>query len=216
MTQKPGWDPPEGGGPAPWETWGRGGDFPRWRHQRVQWERHRGRLFLRFAATFGFIVLLVLGGMAALAFLLTRLAGGDGHIAGLVWVGGCGLSLALPILALGLAVRAFRRIATPLAEVMSAADAVANGDLSVRVPVHGPGDFQRLAISFNRMTEELAARRSAAPQPHGRRGPRAAQPPAHHPGQSRRRSRRRVRAHARTHRGHARGGPGPRCGWSMI
>ena len=98
-----------------------------------------------FAATFGFITLLVLGSMAALAFLLTRLAGGDGHIAGLVWVGGCGLSLALPILALGLAVRAFRRIATPLAEVMSAADTVANGDLSVRVPVHGPGDFQRLA-----------------------------------------------------------------------
>jgi signal transduction histidine kinase len=94
--------------------------------------------------------------MAALAFLLARLAGGDGQIAGLVWVGGCGLSLALPILALALAVRAFRRIATPLAEVMSAADAVANGDLGVRVPVHGPGDFQRLAVSFNRMTAELA------------------------------------------------------------
>jgi two-component system sensor histidine kinase BaeS len=156
VTYKPGWDAPEGGGPSPWETWRRGGDFSRWRRSRGQWERHRGRLFLRFAATFGFIVLLVLGGMAALAFLLTRLAGGDEHIAGLVWVGGCGLSLALPILALGLAVRAFRRIATPLAEVMSAADAVANGDLSVRVPVHGPGDFQRLAVSFNRMTAELA------------------------------------------------------------
>ena len=163
MTQQPGWEPPEGGwpspeswGPSPWGPWGRGGDFSRWRHGRGQWERHRGRLFLRFAATFGFIALLVLGSMAALAFLLTRLAGGDGQIAGLVWVGGCGLSLALPILALGLAVRAFRRIATPLAEVMSAADAVANGDLSVRVPVHGPGDFQRLAVSFNRMTAELA------------------------------------------------------------
>ncbi len=125
-------------------------------HGRGRWERHRGRLFLRFVATFGFIALLVLGGMGALAFLLTRLAGGGDQIAGLVWVGGCGLSLALPILALGLSVRAFRRIATPLAEVMSAADAVANGDLSVRVPVHGRGDFQRLAVSFNRMTEELA------------------------------------------------------------
>ena len=156
MTGKPGWDPLEDGRPSPWGPWGREGEDPRWMHRRRRWERHRGRLFLRFAATFGFIVLLVLGGMAALAFLLTRLAGGDGHIAGLVWVGGCGLSLALPILALGLAVRAFRRIATPLAEVMTAADAVANGDLSVRVPVHGPGDFQRLAVSFNRMTEELA------------------------------------------------------------
>ena len=87
VTQKPGWDPPEGGWPSPWGPWGRGGDSSRWRHGRRQWERHRGRLFLRFAATFGFIALLVLGGMAALAFLLTRLAGGDGHIAGLVWVG---------------------------------------------------------------------------------------------------------------------------------
>jgi signal transduction histidine kinase len=125
-------------------------------HGRRPWERHRGRLFLRFAATFGFIALLVAGGMAALAYLLTRLVGGDGHIAGLVWGLGCGLSFALPVLAVALAVRAFRRIATPLAEVMVAADAVADGDLSVRVPVHGSGDFQRLAVSFNRMTAELA------------------------------------------------------------
>ena len=95
--------------------------------------------------------------MAALAFLLTRLFGGDGQTAVLVWVGGCGLSLALPLLAVGLATRAFRGIATPLADVMAAADAVAEGDLSVRVQVskHGPREFGRLAESFNRMTEEL-------------------------------------------------------------
>jgi two-component system sensor histidine kinase BaeS len=102
------------------------------------------------------MVLLVLGGMAALAFLLTQLFGGDGQTAVLVWVGGCGLSLALPLLAAGLAARAFRGIAMPLADVMAAADAVAEGDLSVRVPVHGPSDFGRLAKSFNRMIEELA------------------------------------------------------------
>jgi len=95
--------------------------------------------------------------MAALAFLLSRLFGGDGQTAVLVWLGGCGLSLALPLLAAGLAVRAFRDIATPLADVMAAADAVAKGDLSARVqvPAHGPGEFSRLAESFNRMTEEL-------------------------------------------------------------
>ena len=112
---------------------------------------------MRFAGAFGLIALLVLGGMAALAFLLTRLFGGDGQTAVLVWVGGCGLSLALPLLAVGLATRAFRGIATPLADVMAAADAVAEGDLSVRVQVskHGPREFGRLAESFNRMTEEL-------------------------------------------------------------
>jgi two-component system OmpR family sensor kinase/two-component system sensor histidine kinase BaeS len=75
----------------------------------------------------------------------------------LVWIGGCGLSLALPLLAGLLARQAFRGIATPLADVMAAADAVAEGDLSVRVPVpeYGRGEFSRLAESFNHMTEEL-------------------------------------------------------------
>jgi two-component system OmpR family sensor kinase/two-component system sensor histidine kinase BaeS len=58
-------------------------------------------------------------------------------------------------MALALAVRAFRDIATPLAGVMTAADRVAEGDLSVRVEAHGPGEFGRLASSFNRMVEEL-------------------------------------------------------------
>jgi len=111
---------------------------------------------LRFAGAFGIIALLVLGGMAALAFLFTRLFGGNGQMAVLVWIGGLGLALALPLLAVGLAVRTFRNIAIPLADIMSAADAVAEGDLSVRVPVRGSGEFNRLAESFNRMTEELA------------------------------------------------------------
>jgi two-component system sensor histidine kinase BaeS len=63
--------------------------------------------------------------------------------------------MALPLLAAGLAIRAFRSIATPLADVMAAADTIAKGDLSVRVPVDGPGEFSRLAESFNHMAEEL-------------------------------------------------------------
>jgi len=101
------------------------------------------------------MALLILAGMATLAFLITRLFGGDGHTAVIVWFGGCGLSLALPLLAGALAMRAFRNIATPLADIMAAADAVAEGDLSVRVPAHGPGEFEQLARSFNRMTQEL-------------------------------------------------------------
>jgi two-component system OmpR family sensor kinase/two-component system sensor histidine kinase BaeS len=103
------------------------------------------------------MVLLVVGGMAALAFLFTRLFGGSGQTAVLVWAGGCGLALALPMLAGALAIRAFRDIATPLADVMSVAEDVAEGDLSARVPVpeRGPRDFSRLAESFNDMVEEL-------------------------------------------------------------
>jgi two-component system OmpR family sensor kinase/two-component system sensor histidine kinase BaeS len=106
---------------------------------------------------FGLMALLVVGGMAALANLLARLFGGGTETRVLTWVGGCGLSLALPLLAGLVALRVFRGVATPLADVMGAADAVAEGDLSARVPVpeHGPDAFTNLAESFNRMAQEL-------------------------------------------------------------
>jgi two-component system, OmpR family, sensor histidine kinase BaeS len=147
------WPDPDRWRHRPSRPWGGAHDRGDWRRT---WHRKRRFLFVRLAGVFGFIALLVLGGMAALALVITRLLGGDGQTALLVWIGGCGLSLALPLLAVGLAVRAFRGIATPLAEVMAAADAVAEGDLEVRLPARGPGEFARLARSFNRMTEELA------------------------------------------------------------
>lgn len=130
-------------------------DF-RFHHWSPAWRRRkRGCLFARFLLVFGVMAVLLLGGMAALAFLFTHLFGGDRQIATLVWLGGCGLALSLPLLAAFLAVRAFRGIATPLADVMGAADAIAEGDLSVRVPVHDRAEFGHLAASFNRMAEEL-------------------------------------------------------------
>ena len=90
--------------------------------------------------------------------LVTRessLLGGGGQTAVLVWIGGLSLAFALPVLAVAMAVRAFRGIAAPLADVMAAADQVAEGDLSTRVPEGSRGGFDRLASSFNRMVEEL-------------------------------------------------------------
>jgi len=103
------------------------------------------------------MILLVLGGMAAFAFLLSHFFEGGGRMAALVWLGGCGLSLALPLLGGALAMRVFQGVTNPLADVMSATEAVADGDLGVRVPEpqRGPGEFRRLASSFNRMVEEL-------------------------------------------------------------
>jgi two-component system OmpR family sensor kinase/two-component system sensor histidine kinase BaeS len=66
-----------------------------------------------------------------------------------------GLLLLLVLLAVGIGSWAFRGMGTPLANVMAAADAMAEGDLSVRTPEQGPGEFRRLARSFNRMAEEL-------------------------------------------------------------
>jgi len=135
-----------------WGPWDHDHRFPEWPKA---WHRKRRFLFFRFAGTFGFMVLLVLGGMAALAFLFSRLFEGGGQTTMLVWIGGIGLALAMPALAGLVARRAVQDIATPLASVMAAADRVAEGDLSVRVPEQGPGDFGRLAESFNRMIEEL-------------------------------------------------------------
>ncbi|MCA9897584.1 MAG: HAMP domain-containing histidine kinase [Ardenticatenaceae bacterium] len=113
-------------------------------------------MFLGFLAILGLIVLLVAGGMTIFALLLTRRLGGTPDTAVLVWVSGCGLALALPLLAVVLAVRTFRRVANPLAAIMNAADAVAEGDLSVRVPEFPRrNEFTRLAHSFNNMTAEL-------------------------------------------------------------
>jgi signal transduction histidine kinase len=53
------------------------------------------------------------------------------------------------------AVRAVRRTAGPIAEVMSAADRVADGDYAVRVETRANGEVGRLVESFNAMTTRL-------------------------------------------------------------
>ena len=136
--------------------WPSGESPPAWRLRRWQRRERQGRLlFLRFVGVFGAILLLAIGGMGLLAWLITQWFGGSGQVATLVWLGGCSLALALPLLAGLLAARAARGITTPLADVMAAADAVAAGDLTVRVPDEGNRDFRGLAHSFNRMTGSL-------------------------------------------------------------
>lgn len=140
-------------GPGRWgPPWAHGQHAEGWP---AKWRSRRRLLFLSFTMAFGFMVLLVAGSMAAVAFVVTRLFEGGGSTAILVWFGGLGLAFALPVLAITIAMRAFRGIAVPLADVMAAADAVAESDLSARVPENGRGPFNRLAASFNRMVDEL-------------------------------------------------------------
>jgi two-component system, OmpR family, sensor histidine kinase BaeS len=51
--------------------------------------------------------------------------------------------------------RGVRRFAGPLADVMEAADRVAEGDYTTRVPDRGTREVRRLARAFNGMTERL-------------------------------------------------------------
>ncbi len=143
-------------GAQPWHGHGR----PPWSTGRAPWAReewHQRRRFflLRFLGLILLIMLLVAGGMGVLAFHLTNYFGGNHQMARLVWVGGCGLALAFPLLALAIMARVFRTYALPLADMMTAADQVADGDLTVRLEPRGGREFQQLTNSFNRMTAEL-------------------------------------------------------------
>lgn len=111
-------------------------------------------LFIRFLFSFGFFVFFMLGGIGLVIFVVRSfLEGGDVPEPSRYLI--CGLFFLIPFMMWRMGRRAYRGIATPLAEVMSAADAVAEGDLSVRVKESRPGDFNRLAQSFNRMASEL-------------------------------------------------------------
>ncbi len=139
--------------PGPWA--GGGPPHGPWPGGGPPWRGHGRRLFLVLAGIFGVISLLLAGWVAAVAFLLSHLFHGGQPAALLIWVIACLLVFLLPALVIAVTSQAFRRIALPLANLMSAADAVARGDLSVRVPVSGMGGLARLAGSFNHMTAEL-------------------------------------------------------------
>jgi len=126
-----------------------------WRRGPGAWRGRPGFIFFRFLFGFGFLALLF---SAVISIPILLLVGGQEWTVGsatLWWLSGCFFVLSLGwIFGWGVR-RAFRGIATPLGDVMEAADAVAEGDLSVRVPESGTPEFRQLAHSFNRMVVEL-------------------------------------------------------------
>ena len=58
------------------------------------------------------------------------------------------------VCAMGLAAWLARSTTRPLAELSAAAERVSEGDLNVRVPVHGRDEVAHLALAFNRMTAQ--------------------------------------------------------------
>lgn len=68
-------------------------------------------------------------------------------------IGFLSLFMAIPTVIIGLLL--MRRFVTPLAEVITAAQAVASGDLSTRVRSAGPDDLRALSDSFNHMAASL-------------------------------------------------------------
>ena len=119
--------------------------------------RHKRRfLFVRFAAMFGFLLFIFLVGTAVIYSFVYKPIGDVFPRPWILLLAVCGVPLSFAVLAAVVGGLVFRRMGTPLVDVMAAADAVAEGDLTVRVREDIPGEFGRLARSFNRMTAELA------------------------------------------------------------
>jgi signal transduction histidine kinase len=142
--------------PDPWEH-----GPPSWRGGPPHWWAGRSTkrrfMFWRFAAVFGAFLAVFLGFFIlflALAYkALIATFPQPGILLGVI----CGVPFMFAGLAAIIGGQAFRHIGSPVADIMAAADAVANGDLSVRVREQIPGEFGRLARSFNRMTLQLAS-----------------------------------------------------------
>jgi len=121
----------------------------------ARWGHQRRFVFWRFLFVFGFLsflFLLAIGILLTLALGPLRAAGVSPDV---VVLAACGIPLAFLLLASLVGGWAFRRIGTPIADVMAAADSVAGGDLSVRVRENTPGELGQLTRSFNHMIAEL-------------------------------------------------------------
>mgnify|MGYP000343401218 CR=1 FL=1 len=114
----------------------------------------------RFVLFSAFMLFLMCGGMAFLTLLFARLSHIEGQpftppLTPLGQVAGIAVAMLIPLIGILIAGRSFVRFASPMADVMAAADAVADGDLSVQVRARGQGQMRDLARSFNHMVQEL-------------------------------------------------------------
>jgi signal transduction histidine kinase len=76
----------------------------------------------------------------------------DTSVATVLWIA----AAVAGVVAVALAVVLARRLARPIERLAQAADRIADGDLSARVPEEGPAELRSLALSYNAMAERLA------------------------------------------------------------
>ena len=118
-------------------------------------DNKRRFMLIRFAALFGSLILFFLMAVILTSFLLERFLHPNTPLSAGPWLAACGIPLIFFALVSMLGRWTFRRFGTPMAELMEAADAVAKGDLTVRVRENIPGEFGEIAHSFNHMIVEL-------------------------------------------------------------
>jgi len=118
------------------------------------WQRNRRFLFWRFAIIFGGMVFFFLAAIVLIIYLVTGQSLPD-YLRGGLLAAVCGIPLGFTLLSFLLGGLAFRRLGTPFADIMSATDAIASGDLSVRLRENNRGPLGNLARRFNNMVAEL-------------------------------------------------------------
>ncbi len=126
------------------------------RHFGPPWQRNRRFIFWRFAMIFGGISFFFLTAIGIVLYLVFGQTHPENFPVGLVVTAICGVPLFFMLMASLLGGLAFRRLGTPFADIMSATDAIAKGDLSVRLSENNRrGPLSNLARRFNNMVVEL-------------------------------------------------------------
>ncbi|MBI5295618.1 MAG: HAMP domain-containing protein [Chloroflexi bacterium] len=113
-------------------------------------ERRRSRRFFSFVFLL-LAILLFIGGTAALLYWLFSEYSGIRNI----WLIACGAPFVFVVVAVIIIFNLYNRFGRPLEKMFNAIDAVAEGDLSVRVPENTSGMFSDLNKRFNNMIAEL-------------------------------------------------------------
>ncbi len=130
-----------------------------WHHTTPDWfeSRPKKRRFLFVRFLFFFVPMVFVFVMVIMLLLkmmyrpLQDMIPHSGMLMGLIF----GLPIVIGLIAFFFGGMAFRRFGSPLADIMAALDAVAGGDLSVRIDESARGEFGKMGRSFNRMAEEL-------------------------------------------------------------
>jgi two-component system OmpR family sensor kinase/two-component system sensor histidine kinase BaeS len=119
----------------------------------LHWNSKRRFFFWRIALAFGTMTFFIIAAIAVAIYFIATKTQSNFH--GSILIPLCGIPLLFMFIASLIGRWGFRRFGTPMADVVSAIDAVAEGDLSVRVREHFPGELGQLARRFNHMIAEL-------------------------------------------------------------
>ena len=128
---------------------------PDWKNRPAHWRERRRYIGRWFFLLFGGLAILFLGAIVTALVLIFASDQPGMQISGGILLGMCAIPVVFLFLAAAFGGWGFRRYAVPVGEMMAAVDAVAAGDLSVRVRENVRGDLGRLTRRFNHMIAEL-------------------------------------------------------------